>query len=238
MNGELTVANENLEAFSSSVSHDLRAPLRRVIAFTGLLQRKATGTLTAETSEFMRSIVEESQSMDRLIHDLLGFARLGRTELRKQPVNMKELVSSVIEDFRPQLQTRAVVWKIGDLPEVFGDANLLRYAMVNLTDNALKYTRRQPETHVVIDTMSEDTDEREAAFFVKDNGCGFDMKKAKRIFAPFQRMHTNAEFEGTGIGLANVQRIIQKHGGRIWFESEPDKGATFYFTVPRPPRQA
>ncbi len=233
LNVELTAANQNLESFSSSVSHDLRAPLRRTIAFAGLLKETAGNVLPEDALDFMTAIIHESASMDQLIHDLLEFARLGRTELRKQPVNLLKLVRGVIDDFRPQLQERKVIWKIGDLCEVFGDPNLLRYAMVNLIDNALKYTRYRPETHITMDMMHDGSSAHEAVFFVKDNGCGFDMKNAKRIFGPFQRLHTSAEFEGTGIGLANVQRIIRKHDGWIWFESEPDKGATFYFTLPR-----
>lgn len=235
LNAELMVANQNLESFSSSVSHDLRAPLRRVIAFAELMQETAGNLLTEEEREFMSAIIHESAGMDRLIHDLLEFARLGRTELRKQPVNMIKVVRKAIDDFQPQLQGRAVVWKIGALGEVFGDPNLLHYAMVNLIDNALKYSRHRSETRITIDVLQKDSTEREAVFFIKDNGCGFDMSSARRIFAPFQRLHSSAEFEGTGIGLANVQRIVQKHGGQIWFESEPDKGATFYFTLPRPP---
>lgn len=171
--------------------------------------------------------------MDRLIHDMLEFSRLGRTEPHRQAVNMRQLIENVIDSFRAQMQQRTVVWRIGNLSGVFGDPNLLRYAMVNLIDNALKYTRHRAETHITIDMTSEDAREREATFFVRDNGCGFDIQHAKRVFGPFQRLHTSAEYEGTGIGLANVKSIIQKHGGQIWFESEPDKGATFYFTLPR-----
>jgi signal transduction histidine kinase len=235
LNAELVAANQNLESFSSSVSHDLRAPVRRVIAFAELMRETAGNLLTEEERDFMNAIIHESSGMDRLIHDLLEFARLGRTDLRKQPVNMIKMVRQVIDEFQPQLQGRTVVWIIGALSEVFGDPNLLRYAMVNLIDNALKYSRHRSETRVTIDMLPKNSSEREAVFFIKDNGCGFDMNSAKRIFAPFQRLHSSAEFEGTGIGLANVQRIVQKHGGQIWFESEPDKGATFYFILPRPP---
>lgn len=233
LNTELTVANRNLESFTASVSHDLRAPLRRVIAFAGFLKKAAEGHLTGEAQGFMATILKESTAMDRLIHDLLAFSRLGRTELHRQSVNMRQLVENVIDGFRPQLQQRAVDWRIGNLCNVFGDPNLLRYAMVNLVDNALKYTRHRTESRIIIDMTSEDATDREAIFFVKDNGSGFDIKHAKKIFEPFHRLHTSAEYEGTGIGLATVQRIIQKHEGHIWFESEPGKGAAFYFTLPR-----
>lgn len=232
LNAELTVANQNLESFTASVSHDLRAPLRRVIGFAGFLKKAAEGLLTEEAESFVTAILKESTSMDRLIRDLLEFSRLGRTELHRQSVNMRQLIENVIDSFRPQLQHRSVIWRIGNLCNVFGDSNLLRYAMVNLIDNALKYTRHRAETRITIDITSRGVGRREPIFFVEDNGCGFDIQHAKRIFRPFQRLHTSAEYEGTGIGLANVQKIVQKHGGQIWFESEPDKGATFYFTLP------
>ncbi len=234
LNSDLSAANQNLESFSASVSHDLRAPLRRVIAFAGFLQEAAGTTLSTEEQGFMSAIIQESTGMDRLIHDLLEFSRLGRAELRRQSIDMTLLVKSVVESFQPQLQKRVVVWKIGELGRVSGDQNLLRYAMVNLLDNALKYSRHRPESHITIDVLGEGSDKLEGVFYVKDNGCGFDMKHAKRMFGPFQRLHTAAEFEGSGIGLANVHRIIRKHRGRIWFRSEPDQGAAFYFTLPRP----
>ncbi len=235
LNSDLAAANHNLESFSASVSHDLRAPLRRVIAFAGFLQHAAGTTLTSEEQGFMSAIIQESASMDRLIHDLLEFSRLGRAEVHRQSFDMTLLVRGVIESFQPQLQKRVVVWKVGDLGRVSGDQNLLRYALVNLLDNALKYSRHRPESHITIDTLGEGSDKPESVFYVKDNGCGFDMKHAKKMFGPFQRLHSAAEFEGTGIGLANVHRIIRKHRGRIWFRSEPDQGAAFYFTLPRPP---
>src|SRR5262249_32705145 len=160
-------ANQNLESFSASVSHDLRAPLRRVIAFTGLLQKTTENSLSGEACGFMNTVVEESKSMDRLIRDLLEFARLGRAGLKKDSVDMLALVKDVISQFQLQLQGRTVVWKIGDLCNVFGDSNLLRYALTNLIDNALKYTRRTIETQVAIGIVPESSSEREATFFIK-----------------------------------------------------------------------
>jgi signal transduction histidine kinase len=177
--------------------------------------------------------MKEATNMDHLIHDLLEFARLGRSELRKQPVRMRELVMKVIAEFRGQTANRNVVWKIGDLGEVYGDPNLLRYALVNLIDNALKYTRGRAEARIKIDASPNGSDDDTAVLFVQDNGCGFEMHRAKKLFNPFERLHKEHDFEGTGMGLANVQRIIQRHGGRIWCESEPAKGATFYFTLSR-----
>jgi light-regulated signal transduction histidine kinase (bacteriophytochrome) len=170
--------------------------------------------------------------MDQLICDLLEFGRLGRTELHKRPVNMQQLVKNVIDDAEPQWSDRDVAWKIGKLCEVDGDPALLRSALANLIDNALKYTRGRPRAEIGIDLTPEGSQPGEATFYVSDNGCGFNMKQAGKLFTPFQRLHSACEYEGTGIGLANVQRIIQKHGGRIWFQSEPNKGATFYFTLP------
>jgi signal transduction histidine kinase len=233
LNAELRVANQDLESFSSSVSHDLRSPLRRIGTFTELLKLESGDRISEEAAQWLTTIMKETKNMDHLIHDLLEFARLGRAELRKQPVRMRELVMKVIADFRGQTANRKVVWKIGDLGEVDGDPHLLRYALVNLIDNALKYTRRRAEARITIDVCPNTFDDVSAVLFVQDNGSGFEMCSAKNLFKPFERLHKDQEFEGTGMGLANVQRIIQRHGGRIWCESEPDKGATFYFTLSR-----
>jgi len=233
LNAELRVANQDLESFSSSVSHDLRSPLRRIGAFTELLKMESENRISEEAAQWLTTIMDETNSMDHLIHDLLEFARLGRAELRKQPVRMRELAMKVIADFRDQTANRNVVWKVGDLGEVNGDPNLLRYALANLIDNALKYTRSRAEALIKIDVSPNGSDNDVAVLFVQDNGCGFEMCRANKLFNPFERLHKDQDFEGTGMGLANVQRIIQRHGGRIWCESEPDKGTTFYFTLSR-----
>lgn len=233
LNAELRVANQDLESFSSSVSHDLRSPLRRIGAFTELLKMESEDRISGEAAQWLRTIMNETNNMDRLIHDLLEFARLGRAELRKQPVRIRELVIKVIADFRNQTANRKVMWKIGDLGEVDADPNLLRYALVNLIDNALKYTRGRKEACITIDVCSNASDNESAVLFVRDNGSGFEMCRAKNLFKPFERLHKDQDFEGTGMGLANVQRIIQRHGGRIWCDSEPDKGTTFYFALNR-----
>jgi light-regulated signal transduction histidine kinase (bacteriophytochrome) len=176
--------------------------------------------------------------MNQLINDLLEFAQIGRADLRKRTVNMENLVKSVVEDYEPQLRNRNVAWKIGELAKVHGDPDLLRWAVANLIDNALKYSQRKPDTCIRVDMLPDPSPEGENIFFVQDNGCGFDMSQAKDLFEPFQRLHSNNEYEGTGIGLANVQKIIQRHAGTIWFESEPGKGATFYFTLPGVPTEA
>lgn len=238
LNTELRVANQDLESFSSSVSHDLRTPLRRIGAFTELLKMESDGRVSEEAAQWLTTIMKETSNMDHLIRDLLEFARLGRAELHKQPVRMRELVMKVIADLRGQTANRRIIWKIGDLGEVDGDPNLLRYALINLIDNALKYTRGRTEACITIDVSPSKSDNETAVLFVQDNGCGFEISRAKKLFQPFERLHKDQEFDGTGIGLANVQRIIQRHGGRIWFESEPDKGSTFYFTFSRSTVQA
>ena len=233
LNGELQIANQDLGAFSSSVSHDLRAPLRRMARAAELIQAESGDCLTDDARHCTSMIIQESKRMTQLIHDLLEYARFGRAELHKESFNMRQLVEDVIVDFQPLLKDRRVVWKVGDLGEVHGDPELLRLAMTNLLDNALKYSRRCPEAHIEIDVMKDGVDGEEAAFYVKDDGCGFDMSMAKNLFAPFSRLHPSKDYEGTGIGLANVQKIIQRHDGRIWFESAKNKGATFFFTLPK-----
>jgi signal transduction histidine kinase len=233
LNKSLQVANQDLESFSGSVSHDLRGPLRRVSSFAELLQKETRQSLSGRHLEWMSLMVREAHHMDVIIHDLLKLARIGRGELRRQRVNLEDLVKRTIADFQPLLRNRDVVWKIGRLGEVEGDGNLLHYALGNLIDNALKYTRTCRQAQIRIDALPEPSPALEATLFVQDNGCGFDMSKAKRIFDPFQRLHSEKDYEGIGIGLSNVRRIIQKHGGKIWFDSAPGKGATFYFTLTR-----
>jgi signal transduction histidine kinase len=231
LNQELTLVNNDLDAFSSSVSHDLRSPLRRLTCFTALLQKQTMDRANSETQEYWSIIDRETTRMDRLIHDLLAFARVTRAEMRQQTVNMKQLVESTVKEFSLETQGRDVHWHIGALPEVIGDPNLLRQALVNLIENALKFTRHRPRTEIKVDVLPPRSDDKEAVFYVRDNGCGFDQQSAKSLFRPFQRLHTEAEYEGTGIGLVNVQRIIQKHGGRVWAEGAVGKGATFWFTL-------
>jgi len=233
LNRSLQVANQDLESFSGSVSHDLRGPLRRVSSFAELLQKETRQSLSDRHREWMSLMVREAHHMDVIIHDLLKLARIGRGELRRQRVNMEDLVKTTIADFEPVVRNRDVVWNIGQLGEVEGDANLLHYALGNLIDNALKYTRACRQARIRIDAVPADSQNSEATLFIQDNGCGFDMSMARRIFDPFQRLHSAKQYEGIGIGLSNVRRIIQKHGGKIWFESAPGKGATFYFTLSR-----
>jgi len=235
LNEEMRAANRDLESFASSVSHDLRGPLRRMSSFAELLQKQAGVFLSKPHSEWLALVVRESKQMDLIIHDLLELARLGQRALRLQRVNMNHLVKSVIEDFQTQVPTRRLVWNVGELGNVYGDANLLRLALMNLLDNALKYTRQTPHPEITIDLVPPSAESSEVIFYVRDNGIGFDMKQAKKIFDPFERLAQQDEYEGIGIGLANVGKIIQKHRGRIWCEAAPNQGATFYFTLPVAP---
>lgn len=235
LNHDLLLANQDLEAFSSSASHDLRAPLRRVNMSAGLICAETTNQLTEESRRWLENITEETKRMDQLIRDLLLFARLGRTELHKRSLDMKQLVNDTIQEFRPQFRDRDVVWSVGELGRIYGDPGLLHLAVANLIDNALKYTRRCPQARIKIDVVAEEPDRHERAFYIQDNGCGFDPEHAGALFTPFYRLHHGKDYEGTGIGLANVKKIIERHGGRIWFKSEQDKGATFYFCVAAEP---
>jgi light-regulated signal transduction histidine kinase (bacteriophytochrome) len=233
LNARLTSANKDLESFSSSVSHDLKSPLRRLQTFVDLLQEDAGDTLKAEGRECLAIVKHEARQMGQLIEDLLSFSRIGRSEMHLAPVNLEQLVNEVVRDLQLETKGRDIVWRIDPLPEMWGDRSLLRQAIANLVDNAVKFTRGRAPAKIHIGVLPEKPEDKEIVFFIRDNGSGFNMAHANALFEPFQRLHSQEEFEGTGIGLANVQRIIQRHGGRIWAEGEPDKGATFYFALPR-----
>lgn len=225
---ELQAAVNELDAFSYSVSHDLRTPLRAIDGFSRILLKHHAAELAPEPREYLQAVRDNTVQMGHLVDDLLEFARLNRKQLSKQKVLTKAIMEQVVRDLQKQLEGRCVNVSVGDLPAVWGDSALLKQVFVNLVDNAFKYTRRRSDATVEIGSSNIDG---ERVFFVRDNGVGFDMKYASQLFSVFQRFHRAEEFEGTGVGLAIVQRIIQRHGGRIWADAAVDKGATFYFTT-------
>jgi hypothetical protein len=228
-NKELEAANEELEAFSYSVSHDLRAPLRAIDGFSSLLIQRFASQMPSEAQRILKIVSASSQRMGQLIDDLLGFSQLGRQPLSRQPVRIVLLVHEVLEDLRKEQGERQVEAEVGDLPDCVGDPPLIKQALVNLLSNAFKYTRQKEKARIEVGCQKP---EGETVYFVRDNGAGFDMEYAGRLFGVFQRLHSAEQFEGTGVGLSIVQRIIQRHGGRIWAEAQVDKGATFHFTLP------
>jgi signal transduction histidine kinase len=225
---ELEAANKELEAFSYSVSHDLRAPLRHMDGFSRILLDTCAAELGPDGQKCLNRICEAAQQMGRLIDDLLKLSRVGRHALALQPVLLKTLVERVLAELDGEIAGRQIEWSVSDLPSVTCDAGLVRQVFDNLIGNAIKYTRKRPVASIEVgQTVAQGA----PAFFVRDNGAGFDMKYAGKLFGAFQRLHDARDFEGTGIGLATAQRIIQRHGGRIWAEAAPEKGATFYFTL-------
>ena len=226
---QLEATNKELEAFAYTVSHDLRAPLRHIDSFLELLQRRIAGTLDERSRHYMDTISESAKRMGQLIDDLLSFSRMGRSEISERPVDLGRLVQEIICEFEPEMQGRSIHWHIAALPSVTGDRAMLRLVMVNLLSNAVKFTRGRPQVEIEIGC---EAGEKESIIFIRDNGVGFDMAYADKLFGVFQRLHRADEFEGTGIGLANVRLIIQRHGGRVWAESAPNQGATFYFSLP------
>jgi PAS domain S-box-containing protein len=225
---ELTAVNKELEAFSYSVSHDLRAPLRHMTGFVERLQEQISDHPDEKTHQYMTAIITASKRMDMLIKDLLALSQIGRKELQKRKVSLHALVNEVVQEIQEELNERRIRWEIDKLPEVLGDKSLLRLAIVNLLSNAVKFTSTRPQAEIKIGCTDED---EKFTCSISDNGVGFDMKYTERLFGVFQRLHTQDEFEGTGIGLANVQRIIARHGGKVWAEGAVGQGATFFFTL-------
>jgi PAS domain S-box-containing protein len=228
---DLEASNKELEAFAYSVSHDLRAHLRHMAGYAELLQKNSSSALDDKGLRYMRMILEAAKRMGNLIDDLLAFSRIGRTEAQKMPVSLEQLVKEALNEVRPETGGRNIVWKIDTLPICYGDRSMLRLVLVNLLSNAVKFTRPQPKAEIEIGCVDGNKDE--VIVFVKDNGAGFDMKYVDKLFGVFQRLHHVDSFEGTGIGLATVQRIIHRHGGKVRAEGAVDRGATFYFSVPK-----
>jgi light-regulated signal transduction histidine kinase (bacteriophytochrome) len=232
---ELRAANQELEAFSYSVSHDLRAPLRAISGFSRILLEDFAPQLPDEAQHYLHVVEHSGQQMGQLIDDLLAFSRLGRLELRKQPVATVDLVRQVLEDLQAERSGRQVEITLRDLSPCWAEPSMLKQVFVNLLSNALKYSRKREVAHIEVGCQE---DHGERIYFVKDNGVGFDMQYRNKLFGVFQRLHRAEEYEGTGVGLAIVQRIVHRHGGRVWAEAAFDRGATFYFTLEGGPPRA
>lgn len=228
---DLEAANRELDAFSASVSHDLRTPLRTITGFTDLLLRRPADTLPPEVRRHIELIHAGAEEMVQLINGLLNFSRLGKQALAPESVDLARLCREVFDELEGERRGRRIELRVGSLPPARGDRVLLRQVVVNLLSNAIKFTR--PRNAAVIEVgLAPAAGERLPVYFVRDNGVGFAMRDAEKLFGVFQRLHHAHEFEGTGVGLATVRRIVERHGGRIWTEAAPDAGATFYFTLP------
>jgi PAS domain S-box-containing protein len=225
---ELEASNKELEAFSYSVSHDLRAPLRHIAGYAQLLVEEQGAALPPEAKQHLGYIQDGTRQMGQLIDELLDLARIGRQSLKMQVSSLRSLADEVKEQLSRQAGERHIEWRIGELPYVACDAALVKQVFANLLSNAVKFSAPRDPAIIEVDTLAGEGD---PVIFVRDNGVGFNMKYAGKLFGIFQRLHRAEDFEGTGVGLATVQRIVHKHGGKIWAESEQDKGATFYFTL-------
>ena len=234
-NERLTTANVDLESFSYSVAHDLRSPIRQIAGFSKILIEEYGPALPDEARRFLDRISQGARQMGNLVDDLLHLSQIGRQTLSLQSASLNSIVAAAVESLRPDCSGRNIEWRIGDLCSVACDQGLMKLAFVNLIANAIKYTR--PRNPAIIE-IGQTIIDGEQIIFVRDNGVGFDMQYAGKLFDVFQRLHLPSEFEGTGVGLATVERIIRNHGGRIWAHAEPDRGATFYFTVVRAYRPA
>jgi light-regulated signal transduction histidine kinase (bacteriophytochrome) len=228
---QLQASNQELESFAYSVSHDLRAPLRHVAGFSDLLQRHASGSLDEKSRRYVAAIVESAKRMGTLIDDLLSFSRIGRAEARMRSVDLQQLVKEVVAEIMQETGEREISWKIGGLPVCWGDRSMLKLVVTNLLSNAVKFTSMRAVAEIEVGCVEVDPQLMEV--FVKDNGAGFDMQYVHKLFGVFQRLHLPEQFEGTGIGLAIVQRIVLRHGGKVRAEGAIDGGATFRFALPK-----
>src|ERR1700751_3195897 len=227
---DLETSNNELESFAYSVSHDLRAPLRHVIGYSELLQRQASALLDEKSRRFVETILESAKRMGNLIDDLLAFSRIGRAETQTTLVSLNQVVKEVVAEIGQDTRGRDIVWNIAPLPACYGDRSMLRLVIFNLLSNAVKFTSTRPQAEIEIGCVDA---ANEVEVFVKDNGAGFDMQYVDKLFGVFQRLHLPEEFEGTGIGLATVRRIVHRHGGDVRAEGGIDQGATLYFSLPK-----
>jgi PAS domain S-box-containing protein len=228
----LKSANEELEAFAYSVSHDLRAPLRHINGYLTLLRESIDEHLTEDSTYYLNTISKASTKMNRLIEDLLAFSRMGRFSMSKSVINLNSLFKEIISEFKEDVQDRNITWNLDDLPAVYGDYSMIYLAFVNLISNALKYSKECE--HTIIDIKFEINEKGGYTISIHDNGIGFDMNYANKLFGVFERLHKEDEYEGTGIGLATVKRIIKRHEGEVWAEGKVGNGATFYVSLPKP----
>jgi len=226
---QLEAVNKELEAFSYSVSHDLRTPLRHINGYIGLFLENRSSELTEEELGYLTVVSDSAVEMSHLIDALLSFSRLNHTNLLKTPINTSRLINQGLQLFEDEIKERGIAIKIEPLPETFGDYQLMHQVWTNFLSNAIKYTSKKTQPVIEIGSYTKNN---ETVFFIKDNGAGFDMQYADKLFGVFQRLHSQNEFEGIGIGLANVNRIINRHNGRCWAQGEIDGGATFYFSLP------
>jgi signal transduction histidine kinase len=225
----LEASNKELEAFAYSISHDLRAPLRHVAGFGELLRSNAASSLDEKSRRYLTLVLEAANRMGSLIDDLLGFSRISRAEAHYSPISLQQIVQEAVGEARQDADGRNIVWRVDSLPEWYGDRSMLRLVVINLISNAVKFTRTRSESEIEIGCSECKNDQ--VVLFVRDNGVGFDMKYSNKLFGVFQRLHPQEAFEGMGIGLATVQRIVHRHGGRVWAEGKVEGGATFYFSL-------
>jgi len=226
---ELEASNKELEAFSYSVSHDLRAPLRAINGFAQILLKNSAANLDERGQRYLQNVAAGGRKMGQLVDDLLAFSRLNRQPLAQAPVDLAELAREHLEDLQRMEPQRTVGIDIGPLPPALGDRALLSQVLINLLNNAWKFTQNNPQARIEVGAQGSNG---EAVYYVRDNGAGFDMNYSSKLFGVFQRLHSDEEFPGTGVGLAIVHRVITRHGGRVWADARPGEGATFYFTLP------
>jgi light-regulated signal transduction histidine kinase (bacteriophytochrome) len=230
---ELSETNTELESFSYSVAHDLRAPLRQIAGYSSVLLKDHGPRLDEEAQRYLEKVEDGARKMGRLVDDLLSLSKVGRQELSIEATALDSLLRQAVEELAPECSGRDVEWQVGSLFSVECDAGLMKQVFVNLLSNAVKYTRKKEHAVIQVGLMS---DGAQRVIFVRDNGAGFEMQYVGKLFGVFQRLHKTRDFEGTGVGLAIVQRIIRKHGGRVWAEAKVDEGATFFFTLGLPER--